>query len=323
MALDRRTLKNTATPTQKMIGEVNLRPDFDSSFSSNLPGAQNTYGEFNANGEEFYTPTFGSFFIDCSTINIAGKPPSLVTPIKVEVPLIVGGFGRFATSSFTPAEFGVSGSVPTQQTYKDVFDSNSNNTRFQRNSIELTYTVINNNIKTNPYYYTERTTAKHKMLISTWNAYGMNTMTTDADGNVVLPNEPNIMTHSHIPRAFDYTGGGLGDPDYDYGGINNDFYQTTDPYYNAVNFNGFSNLPQTPTILDGELAAFDPSNAPVGEDDAIIYNVSNVNGVHFHPPRIIASSRIEPGPNYVQLTPVFEFFLANQHIFVKGMYRIY
>ena len=172
MALNRRTLKNTATPTQKMIGEVNLRPDFDSSFSSNLPGAQNTYGEFNTNGEEFYTPTIGSFFIDCSVININGKPPSIYNPVLVEVPLIEGGFGRFATSSFTPAEFGVSGSVPTQQSYKDVFDSNINNTRFQRNSIELTYTVINNALKPQQHS-SERTTPKHKMLISTWNAYGM------------------------------------------------------------------------------------------------------------------------------------------------------
>lgn len=322
MALNRRTLKNTATPTQKMIGEINLQPDFDTSFSDQIPGTQNTYADVNRNGEEFYTPTVGSFFIDCSTIDINGKPPSLYTPIKVEVPLMVGGFGRFATSSFTPAEFGVSGSVPAQQTYKDVFDSNINNTRLQRNSIELTYTVINNAIKASPYYYLERTTAKHKMLISTWNAYGMNTMTTDGEGNVVLPNEPNVMTHSHIPRAFDYTGGGLGDPDYDYGGINNNFYQTADPYYGATNFSNY-NVAQTPTILDAEIAAFDPTNAPVGEDEAIIYNVANVNGVHFHPPRVIASSRIEPGPNYVQLTPVFEFFLANRDIFVKGMYRIY
>ncbi len=322
MALNRRTLKNTATPTQKMIGEVNLRPDFDSSFSSQMPGMQNTYGEFNTNGEEFYTPTVGSFFIDCSRIHIGGKPPSAYSPVLVEVPLIEGGFGRFATSSFTPAEFGVSSSIPAQQSYKDVFDNNINNTRFQRNSIELTYTIINNSIKPIQNSF-ERTTPKHKMLISTWNAYGMNTMTTDADGNVVLPNEPNVMTHSHIPRTFDYTGAGLDDPDYDYGGINNNFYQTADPYYGANTFSGYG-LAQTLTILDGEMLQFSPQNAPIGNTNAIIYNTAGgPNDIHFYPPRVIASSRINPGPNYLQLTPVFQFFLANSDIFVKGMYRIY
>jgi hypothetical protein len=318
---NRRTLKNTSTPTQKMIGEINLQPDFDSSFSSQLPQSQNTYGEINRNGEEFYTPSVGSFFIDCSQVLVNGKAPTYNTPIKVQVPLIVGGFGRFATSSFTPAEFGVSGSVPNQQTYKDVFDFNTNNTRFQRNSIELTYTIINNARKPQQHQF-ERTTAKHKTLISTWNAYGMNTMTTDADGNVVLPNEPNVMTHSYIPRGYDYTYGNLGDPDYDYGGVSNQFYQTQDPYYGANDYSGYGN-PQTPTILDSDLYNFSSNNAAIGDDDALIYNINNIGDNTFHIPRVIASSRIEPGPNYVQLTPVFEFFLVNKQIFVKGIYRIY
>lgn len=317
---NRRTLVNTSTPTRKVIGEVNLQPDFDSSFSTTIPGEQSTYGDVNRNGEEFYTPTVGSFFVDCSLVANNGAAPSPSNPILVEVPLIEGGFGKFATSSFTPAEFGVSGSVPALQSYKDVFDSNTNNTRFQRNSIELTYTVINNALKPSQYYYQERTTAKHKMIIATWNAYGMHTMDTDAGGNVILPDDPHIMNHSFIPRAFDLTGGGLGDPDYDYGGINTNFYQTTDPYYGATSFftGGF---PQTHTILDAEIATHNPGQAAL--NDGIVWNTLNVGGNHFFPPRVIASSRINPGHDYVQLTPVFQFFLANQHLFVKGMYRIY
>lgn len=324
---NRQILPNTSTAgyrsgNQNMINEVNLRPDFDSVFSSNLPGVQNTYGEFNSNGEEFYTPSIGSFFVDCSLLldKGDGKPPSLQQPVLVEVPLIEGGFGRFSTSSFTPAEYGVSSSVPNQQSYKSVFNDNINNTRFQRNSIDLTYTVINNGYKEGATPFDSRTSPKHKQILATWNAYGMNTMTTDADGNVVLPEdtEMNIMTHSHKIAGFDLTSGPPADPDFNFGGLNNDFYQTADPY--AGEFTYGQGYAQYLTILDSELWYYPGASVNVGN---VIFNTTSVNQPHFFGPRVMASSRINPGPDYIQLTPVFQFFITRPHLFIKGIYRIY
>ena len=335
------SLKNTATPNRKMIGDINLQPDFDTSFSTTLEvdGSPINPAEVNKNGEEFYTPTIGSFFIDCSLIKNkrpgdADIPenyfrPSPQNPVLVEVPLIEGGFGRFATSSFTPEAYDITGTVPNQQSYASAFDTGSVkvNARRQRNSIELTYTVINNDYKPNFSPWSSNVFPKHKTLISTWNPYGLIRLENDDDGNVILPEDANIMYHSFIARGYDLTTGVVqGDPEYDYGGLDGGFYQTQDPYYGANGNNGSGNTVGDQnhwSILDNEIAANAPFVLGNIGPDAVLYNQTPNSTGYFFPPRVIASSRINPSPDYLQLTPVFQFFLANWQCFIKGTYRIY
>ena len=333
MSTNTRTLRNTSDSTHRVLGEVLLRPDFDPEFSTTVSTATggphpdldgigpsalgDSYGAPNKNGREMYQPQIGSFFIDCSLVTPGGNPCSIYNPALIQVPLIEGGFGRFASSSFTPAQFGiqgkagVGGSVPSQQSYKDTFNK-PNPLRFQNNSIELTYTtIINTEDEFRNNSDAGRTQHKHKMLVSSWSPYGMDRLTTDADGNIVLENDLNITYHSALTKAYDSSG--YEDNDFDVGGINSEFYDP--PEQESQLDYGFTNFATNPSILDGEILSGGYSQ-PNGFQP--VYNPD-----YFFAPRVRVSSGFNPSPRYLQLTPIFEFFVVAPHVFVKGHYKIY
>lgn len=295
---------------------------------------------------------------DLDNNQFVGSP---VKPAKVQIPLIPNGFALTATSSFSPTTLGISGSVPYDMGWR-AFDK-SNNTRFMCNSIELTYTTMFNPAKPGgsqtenfPYYpvneaagYSTKTNARHKTIIATWSPYAMMYDENIPDYNYpVLPTSlgPTFDDYNHFHifenSRIHYNGGIAFIPD----AINtitgpnlaDNISNTNDPY---LNIGGGNNAFGNPTFTA------DQTNVPYSVAGGILDQPSvTVDDSYgeiswnkgYHAPRV----RVLPRWNYTDInsvpedngevdipkhfkgpTPVFEFFVTQPHVFVKGTYKIY